>query len=566
MRLSGPLIDRSLLEDLLSRIEVGVIVTDAKGLVESLSPFAEKLTGWRETEARGQRIEKVFRLTSEGLASDEGSAPERTKASRASDLDESVLLSRNGQRFAVEHTMAPVRDENSLIRSIVIVFHDVSQRKLASLQLTRQASHDSLTGLLNREAFMGRVDHALVELKGNGAPFAVCQVDLEQFNLVNNTCGHVAGDNLIQWVAATLREEAREQDTLARLGGDVFGLLLGRTSPEQASRLVAAALHRLQHFQFTWADKTFSVGASVGLVPVTEGAPAVAEVLAAADHACSLAKRSGRNQVAVHLLGDEELTRSQQEQEWVARIRKNLHEGGVTLFAQPIRPLRRNDQIGLHFEVLLRMTGEGGLLTSAARMIQATERHGLMASIDRWVIRKTMDVLREQPRAVTDRVRLCSINLSGGSFHDTSFLDFIGQQLAQAPVQPSQICFEITETAAIEDLEKAHRLIAELRALGCRFALDDFGSGLASYSHLKDLPVNFLKIAGEFVEDIASNDLDRAMVESINQIARVLGIETVAERVASQAALETILTVGVDYAQGNWVGLPRPLSELLQEA
>lgn len=563
--MSGLPFDRDLLADLLSRIEVGIIVTDAKGLVEALSPFAEKLTGWRASEARNQKIEKVFRLTGGGLLGDESQTSERSSRPRSSDVDESVLLSRTGQRFAIEHTMAPVRDDNGLIRSIVIVFHDVSQRKLASLQLTRQASHDPLTGLLNREAFMGRVDQALQELSKSGSPCAVCQIDLEQFNLVNNTCGHMAGDNLIQWVAATLREEVREQDALARLGGDVFGLLLGRTSHEEAREVVNTALSRLQRFQFTWADKTFSVGASIGLVPITEGGPVVAEVLAAADHACGLAKRSGRNQVAVHRLGDEEITRTQQEQEWIARIRKNLHEGGVTLFAQPIRPLRRGDLAGLHFEVLLRMTDQEGLLTSAARMIQATERHGLMASIDRWVIRKTLELLREQPHAVIEKLELCSINLSGGSFHDPSFLDFIAQQLAAARVPPAKICFEITETAAIEDLDKACHLIGELRSLGCRFALDDFGSGLASYSHLKDLPVNFLKIDGEFVENIASNELDRAMVESINQIARVLGIETVAERVASQAALETILTVGVDYAQGNWVGLPRPLAELLHE-
>ena len=212
------------------------------------------------------------------------------------------------------------------------------------------------------------------------------------------------------------------------------------------------------------------------------------------------------------------------------------------------------------------MAGEGGLLTSAARMIQATERHGLMASIDRWVVRKTLEILHDQPRSVIDRLQLCSINLSGGSFHDTSVLEFIEQHLAAARGPPAKICFEITETAAIEDMEKACHLIASLRSLGCRFALDDFGSGLASYSHLKDLPVNFLKIDGEFVEDIASNDLDRAMVESINQIARVLGIETVAERVSSQASLEAILTIGVDYAQGNWVGPPRPFIELLREA
>jgi diguanylate cyclase (GGDEF)-like protein/PAS domain S-box-containing protein len=550
-----------LLATLLSHIEVGLITTDASGHVESVSPFAEKLTGWTADEAVGQRVEKVFRLTQEGVLRDESADLRR---SRTENVDESILLARGGQRFSIEHTMGPLHDSEGMTSSILIVFRDVSERRLASLQLTRQASHDPLTGLLNREAFAVRVEAALRDLAEHRVPCAVCQIDLDQFSLVNNTCGHVAGDNLIQWVAASLREEAREQDTLARLGGDIFGLLLGRSSPVEAEAAVTAALARLQQFQFTWADKTFSVGASAGLVPVSEGRPGLGEVLAAADHACTLAKRNGRNQLAVYALGDEEIMRSQQEQEWVARIRKNLHEGGVALFAQPIRPLRHSEE-GLHFEVLLRMAGEDGLLTSAARMIQATERAGLMISIDRWVIRKTLELLHEQPAQVIERLALCSINLSGSSMQDPSLVDFITSQIAATHIPARKLCFEITETAAIEDLDRARAVIGELGAIGCRFSLDDFGSGLASYSHLKELPVSFLKIAGEFVEDIATSDIDRAVVESITQIARVLGIETVAERVASQAALEAVLTMGVDYAQGNWVGPPRPLGDLLKD-
>lgn len=547
--------DHELLATLLSRLGVGLIRTDSHGLVESVSPFAEKLTGWHQSEARGQRIEKVFQLIQEGGDHDRASAGEA--------MEEATLVSRSGQRFSVAHALAPLYDADGRIVSLMIAFHDVSQRKLADLQLARQSTHDPLTGLLNREAFAGCVESALKALRTSRQPFGLCQIDLDQFKLVNNTCGHAAGDTLLQWVAALLREEARDKDALARLGGDVFGLVLGGVQVDDARRIVDGIFDRLQHFQFTWADKTFTVGASIGLVMMEAGEATVADILRAADHACTLAKQGGRKQIHISALEDEEMTVRREDEEWVAHIRKNLQEGNVTLFAQPILPLSQNKGSSLHFEVLLRMTGHDGLLRSAGRFIKATERFGLMASVDRWVIRRTLEVLRDQPRDVLDRLRLCSVNLSGGSLHDRTLLEFVQQQLAASRFPPNRLCFEITETAAVDNFEQARWFIGELSAIGCRFAIDDFGSGLASYGYLRDLPVDFLKISGDFVENIASSDLDRALVESINQIGKVLGIATVAESVSSQAALEGVLTIGVDYAQGNWVGPPRPLADLL---
>lgn len=547
--------DHELLATLLVRMGIGLIRTDPRGHVEYLSPFAEKLTGWSDAEARGHKVEKVLQV-----------APQTTShhsTSSSEGLEEVTLIARSGQHFPVAQTILPQRDEEGRIVALFIAFQDITRRKLADLQLTRQATHDGLTGLLNREAFANAVEGVLTSLRTRGKPFAVCQIDLDQFNLVNNTCGHTAGDTLLQWVGSLLREEVRETDVLARLAGDVFGLVLGDAALDEARQVVDNVYHRLQDFQFTWADKTFSIGASIGLVPVEGGEWSVNDVLRAADHACSLAKKGGRNQVHISTLEDEEITVRREDEEWVARIRKNLQDGGVTLFAQPILPLTHDQGRGLHFEVLLRMTGDDGLLRSAGRVIRATERYGLMASIDRWVIRHTLETLRAQPRSVLDRIKLCSINLSGGSLHDRTLLEFVQQQLAASRIPPSRLCFEITETAAVDNLDQARWFIGELSAIGCRFALDDFGSGLASYGYIKDLPVDFLKISGEFVENMASSPLDRALVESINQIGKVLGIATVAEAVSSQAALEAVLTIGVDYAQGNWVGLPRPLTDLL---
>ncbi|HPW56400.1 MAG: EAL domain-containing protein [Thermoanaerobaculaceae bacterium] len=552
----GGLCDQALLETLLVRLGIGLIRTDPRGQVEYLSPLAEKLTGWGTTEARGRKIERVYQVTP-------STSERHLPSSSAEGLEEAMLVSRTGQRYPIAQTIVPRRNEEGQIRALIIAFQDISRRKLADLQLTRQATHDGLTGLLNREAFAASVDGAFKSMRSKGQPFAVCQIDLDQFNLVNNTCGHTAGDTLLQWVASLLREEVRETDVLARLAGDVFGLVLGDAPVDEARRVVESVYERLQHFQFTWADKTFSIGASIGLVPVESGDWSVNDVLRAADHACAMAKKGGRNQIHISTLEDEEITVRREDEEWVARIRKNLQEGGVTLFAQPILPLSHDEGGQLHFEVLLRMTGDDGLLRSAGRVIRATERYGLMASIDRWVVRHTLETLRAQPSEVLDRVQLCSINLSGGSLHDRTLLEYVQQQLAAARIPPRLLCFEITETAAVDNLEQARWFIGELSAIGCRFALDDFGSGLASYGYIKDLPVDFLKISGEFVENIASSPLDRALVESINQIGKVLGIATVAEAVSSQAALEAVLTIGVDYAQGLWVGPPRPLAEVL---
>ncbi|HUK14438.1 MAG TPA: EAL domain-containing protein [Thermoanaerobaculaceae bacterium] len=554
--------EADLLQLTLSRLGVGTIVTSPEGLVESLSPFAERLTGWNRAEAHGQPVEKVFRLVRSHVAfpDEPDGATALSPAGGRLDVAEAILVSRDGKRVAIEHTVAPIRGARGRIERITFVFHDVSQRNLASLQLARQSTHDPLTGLLNRHAFASRVEKALAELRQRGRPLAVCQIDIDQFNLVNNSCGHGAGDDLLQWTAAILREETGESDVVARLGGDVFAVLLQRDAAAEPQALAEALLRRLRTFEFSWEDKTFPVGACIGLVPIGAGSHAVAEVVAAADHACSLAKAQGRNQIRICRLEDEELALRRQEMDWVARIRKHLHDGGVSLYAQPIRHLARRGADECGFEVLLRMTTPGGDAASAGRMIQAAERYGLMGAIDRWVIRGALQELRRHPRRVIDRLRLCCINISRVSLHDRSILEFIHQQLAASKLPPAKVCFELTETAAVENLPQARWLIGELQAIGCRFALDDFGSGLASFAHLRELPVGFLKIAGAFVETLACDPLSQAMVESITQIARVLGCETIAESVSSQAALEAVEALGVDYAQGNWVGAPLPLA------
>jgi len=549
---------------LLGRVGVGVILTNADGFVAYLSPFAEHLTGWKRADATGERLEKVFRLVAE-TSSLPGEPPAPTLsggAGRPGGVEEALLLSRDGQRFVIEHVVAPIRDQAGRIAETVVVFVDVSQRNFAALQLARQARYDPLTGLLNRSSFTAHLERALREVAAGASPIALCHLDLYQFNLVNNACGHAAGDDLLQWVAALLREEGRENDVIARLGGDVFVVLLRGRRREELRAMASALLRRLHAFQFTWEDKTFTVGACLGLVPVEGGQHTVAEVLAAAHHACSEAKRRGRDQTHLCDLEDEELLHRGEELAWVARIDRNLREGRVVLFAQEIRVLGRDARDELRFEVLLR-TRTDGQIRSAAGVIQAAERFGLMGTIDRWVIRTALQTLARQPRETLARLKLCSINISSVSLHDAGILEFIGEQLAEARIAPQKICFELTETAAVANLLQARWLIEALLSIGCRFSLDDFGSGLTSYSYLKDLPVNFLKIDGIFTERVASSNLDRAMVESINQIAHVLGLETVAEAVSGQRELEILREIGVDFGQGHHLGRPRPLDDVL---
>lgn len=557
--------EQELLRLMLGRLGVGVITTDAAGRIETLSPLAERLTEWPSESARGLPLERVFRLTAETLTlPGDAPLPLLTRSlSPAGDLEEAILVSRTGRRFAVEHMMAPLRGPDGGLRRIVVAFRDVSRENFALLQLARQATHDEVTGLLNRQALTAGVEQALRERR---TPFALCHIDLDQFNLVNNACGHVAGDELLRWVAALLREECRASDVLARMGGDVFAVLLRGTAAVEAQSFAEGLVTRLACFQFTWDDRTFPVGACIGLVPVESGDAAAGEVLALADYACSLAKRDGRNQIRICPAEGEENARRQQELEWVTRIRSNLHEGKAALFAQVIRPLSGRPAPGAYFEVLLRVVESSGGLASAEQVIRAAERYGLMGTVDRWVIRSAFETLAAQPAEMLARLRLCSINLSAVSLHDRSILEYIHQQLARTRVSPRKVCFELTETAAVANMSQARWLIQELLAIGCRFALDDFGSGIASYGYLTDLPVNYVKIAGGFVENIVGSPLNAAMVASINQIARVLGVETIAESVSTANALRAIEDIGVDFAQGRWIAEPRPLLEVCRAA
>jgi diguanylate cyclase (GGDEF)-like protein len=444
-------------------------------------------------------------------------------------------------------------------RSLADLAHE---KRILELQLARQGTHDELTGLLNRRAFAGHLRRALEETSSLDHRHALCYLDLDQFKLINEIGGYRAGDELLVQISELLQEAMRETDLLARLGGDELAVLMPRCEMAEAERRVKAFHRSLQSFRFTWRERMFQVGASIGLVPVTPDMHSVSQLLSAADHACYLAKEKGRNRIQVYQQDDAAVVQRQGEMNWVYRIQETLENDRFCLFTQSIQPLSQRAAQGVYFEVLLRLFEEDGRIHMPNDFLRAAERYGLMHRIDRWVVRECVRTLVAQPPPFVDLLSTCSINLSPMSLGDESFLDFLEEEIAVSGIPPGKLCFEITETAAIDNLGQARKLLQRLSAKGIRFALDDFGTGMSSYGYLRDLPVQYLKIDARFIKDIVTDPLDQAMVESIQQVSQAMGLQTVAEGVPSHAAIERLRALGIDYAQGNWISPPRPLTDV----
>ncbi|MDP1898240.1 MAG: EAL domain-containing protein, partial [Sulfurimicrobium sp.] len=469
------------------------------------------------------------------------------------------LISRNGDEYAIEDSAAPIRDRDGNIHGVVLVFHDVSDNRKLAHQLSYQARHDALTGLINRSEFEHQLAILLDSATSEKRQHALLYLDLDQFKVINDTCGHSAGDELLRQLTAHMRQKVRANDIFARLGGDEFAVLLENCPLDQALRLANGLLDEVRIFRFNWLDKTFTIGVSIGLVEINETSGNSAAVLSVADTACYAAKDNGRNRVQVYSPDDKEMAQRHGEMNWVAHITKAFEENRFRLYYQSIVPVQGNAQAqGQHFEILLRMLDVNQQLVSPGVFIPAAERYNLMVEIDRWVVKNTFNWLL----AHADRPVICAINLSGQSVNDDRFLAFLVDQIKKSGVQPQKVCFEITETAAISNLTKASSFIKTIKLLGCSFSLDDFGSGMSSFSYLKNLPVDYLKIDGSFVSDMIEDPIDCAMVESINNIGHVLGIKTIAEFVENEAILAKLQSIGVDFAQGYGIAKPCPLEDM----
>ena len=441
---------------------------------------------------------------------------------------------------------------------------DQMQEKIdrATARLIYQASHDALTGLINRREFEQRLERLLLSAVQQGREHVLCYMDLDQFKVINDTCGHAAGDELLRQLALLLKGNLRERDTLARLGGDEFALLLENCNIADALEVADAVRADVQRYRFKWGDRIFAVGMSVGVVAIKRDSGTSASLLSAADAACYVAKGRGRNQIHIYESRDLDLARHRGEMMWVTRIQRALEEHRLSLAWQEIRRADGGPEPRRHVELLLRMLEDDGREILPMAFIPAAERYSIMPALDSWVIEETLRVCQQYLAASRELNCLFAINLSGASLKDPEFRRMLLARLDENPVLGPHLCFEITETAAIGNLVVVNEFIDAMRGFGCSFALDDFGSGLSSFTYLKNLKVDYLKIDGAFVRDIASNPIDRSMVEAIHHIGRQMGLKTVAEYVESEETLVLLGQIGVDYVQGNGVHLPEPLESL----
>jgi len=541
----------------LQSIGDGVITTDAKCNVEYVNPVAEELTGWKVDDASGRPIDEIFRgfheETCEPLENPLAVSMRRDRAIKS--VRPTLLIRRDGNELYIESTASPIRDGKGTVTGGVLVFHDVSESRDLNRRLSYHASHDILTGLVNRNEFENRVERALKSAKARETSYALLYLDLDQFKIVNDSCGHSAGDALLGQLGTLLKSKIRWRDTLARLGGDEFGVLLESCSLDEAMNTAETLRMAIGDYKFVWEERNFRLGVSVGVVPITADNEDVAGLLTAADSACAAAKEAGRNRIHSFQENDIDLMRRRREMQWAARINNALEENRFELFRQTIQPLQTEEE-GAHYEILLRMRDENGGIISPGLFIEAAERYGITPKIDRWVIRSAFRWLVSEADE-RERLSLCSINLSGQSFSDEKFLPFVVDQFQMSGIDATKICFEITETAAIASYSQANRFINALKELGCKFALDDFGTGLSSFGYLKHFPVDFLKIDGSFVKEILHDPIDREMVRSINEIGHLTGKQTIAEFAENEEIITMLRGMGIDYAQGYGVSEPK---------
>jgi diguanylate cyclase (GGDEF)-like protein/PAS domain S-box-containing protein len=540
-----------------------VIRTDADGRIEYLNPVALRLTGWPEAEALGQNITNVFRVAHDSTRAPADNPVVRCIAAQHSirDTEDLVLQPRSGEERAIELTASPLRDAEHQTTGAVLVFRDVTEMRALAREITYQATHDPMTGLLNRREFERLLQLALEEARRANDAHALCYLDLDLFKAVNDTCGHLAGDELLRQISLILRKAVRKEDVLARIGGDEFVVFLRGCDLEKAGLIAEQIRRSLREFRFVWEDKHMEVGASIGVVRVAADSGDLNDVLRAADVACRVAKEAGRNRIHLFRPNDLTVTRRQHEINWVQRIGQAIQDDQFVLYGQWIRPLGSDRPS--HCEVLIRLRDEQGQIVAPAAFLPAAERYHLMPQVDRWVLHNTLQLLRALPDALPN---VCfHVNLSGQTLCDSEFLAFATKALEESGVPPTRVGFEITETAAVTNMSSALRLMSTLKELGCRFALDDFGSGVSSFSYLKNMPVDALKIDGAFVSNLPDDRIDLAMVNSVNQVAHAMGITTIAEYVENELIRDTLESLGVDYGQGFALARPVPLTEILRE-
>ncbi len=548
----------------LHSIAEAVVTTDVNGQIEYLSPRAEELTGWDCQMARGLPVTRVFSLfsdDSQSLVEEAVSRCLREHETHAPNSD--VTLDRNdGKQYMIRYSASPIMSNADTPLGVILVFHDLTDTRKMEQQLSYVATHDALTGLLNRSEFERQLDASIEYTRKSGDQHVLLHVDIDQLKVINETGSHDAGDDLLRRFSGLLNDCLRDSDAIARLGGDEFGALLKSCTIDGAKVLAGKILSAVKDLRFTSGDRVFEIGTSIGLTLVSEHSRGATHTMSEADLACQAAKDLGGSRAHIYTSSDEELMRRQDEMQWVSKISEAILADRLVLYYQLITPLQPSENDGLHFEVLVRMKDEQGNLIMPGRFLSAAERYNLITGVDRWVITHSLAWYAEhRERSSGKCTDVMAINLSGMSICDPGIQRHIMIAMRKFGISPESVCFEITETAAISNLSAAADFIHELRKLGCRFALDDFGSGLSSFSYLKNLPVDYLKIDGSFVRDMDTDDVNYAIVSAVQQLGSVMGIKTIAEFVENEAIIEMLTRLGVDYGQGYAISMPQPLDE-----
>jgi len=545
----------------LESISEGVITTDNEGRIDYMNRAAESMTGANRDDAAGHKSGELFTLIDEADRRPLGDPVERclSMRRRVNMGRRALLLSRDGEHeHSIEITASPIKGPGNSISGTVVVFHDVSEIRGLTQQMSYQATHDALTGLINRREFERRLQEAMDSAHAEEGHHILFYMDLDRFKAVNDSCGHLAGDNMLREVAALIKDQVRDSDFVGRLGGDEFGTILIGCPIDKARQIATDICNAVADYRFVWKDKIFNIGISVGLVEISHASGALQDILSAADSACYVAKQRGRGQVHVYSARDEAIARERGDIQWLRQLQEALHESKFELATQPIIATGSGEESGPAVEVLIRMPDEHGRHTNSADFLRSAERYQLMPQIDRWVVNATLGAINSGEIKLAS-LRSCAINISGQTLGDEGFLGFVVEALDHSGVSPASVCFEVTESAISTNVQHAQRFIEVLHGIGCEFALDDFGSGLGSFSSLKHLPVDYLKIDGTYTRNLSSDQVNQEMVAAMIKLARTMEFRVVAEQVEEQEDFDWLRDIGVDFVQGNFVDPPTTL-------
>ena len=542
----------------LESISEGVITTDNEGRIDYMNRAAETMTGAGRDDSTGRKIGEIFALVDEADRRQLGDPVERCLAMRRRvNMGRRALLVNvlNQEEHSVEITASPIRGPGSSISGTVVVFHDVSEIRGLTRQMSYQATHDPLTGLVNRREFERRLQEAMDSAHSEEAVHMFFYMDLDRFKAVNDSCGHLAGDNMLREVAALIKVQVRDSDFVGRLGGDEFGALLVGCPIDKAQKIASDICTAIADYRFVWQDKIFNIGISIGLVEVNHASGTLQDIMSAADSACYVAKQRGRGQVHVYSARDEAIARERGDIQWLRQLQAALHENRFELATQAIIATSGTATTGPAVEVFLRLPDEKGRTANTAEFLRPAERYQLMPQIDRWVVSSTLAAISAGEIKLPGE-RSCTINLSTQTLDDEGFLGYVVESLDRSGVSPSSICFEVNEVAVSTDIEHVQRFIEVLHGIGCEFAIDDFGSGLGAFSSLKKLHVDYLKIDGAYTRNLAEDEINQEMVTAMIKLARTMEFRIVAEQVEHQQDFDWLREMGVDFIQGNFIEKP----------